>query len=99
VSDTQGQEEVRVRRVPKYGAFMAVGGGIGAIATLILTSLYEPDPRVGFGALFGYFALYGIPAGVLLGALLALLLDWIGRKRARAVTAEHDTRDQPGSPS
>jgi hypothetical protein len=93
VSDNQGQEEVRIRRVPKYGAFMAVGGGIGAIATLILTSLYPADPRVGFGALFGYFALYGIPAGVLLGALVALVFDWVGRKRSRSIIAEHDGGD------
>lgn len=79
-----------VRRVPKYGAFMAVGGGIAAILTLILTSLYPVDPSVGFGALFGYFSLFMIPFGIVVGALIALVLDRAGRKNARSVTAERE---------
>ena len=62
-----------------------VGGGIGAIATFIATSLYPVDPAVGFGALFGYFALFGVTGGVLLGALVAILLDRVSTRRARSV--------------
>jgi NhaP-type Na+/H+ or K+/H+ antiporter len=87
--------DVRVRRAPKFGAFMVVGGGLGAIVTLILTSLFPSDPNVGFIALFAYFCLYGIPAGVVLGALVALILDRRSSKRARTVAAEHESVEPP----
>ncbi len=85
------ETEVKLRRAPKFGAFMAVGGLIGALATLVATSLFPSDPAVGFVALFAYFALFGIPAGVALGAALALVLDRRSSKRARTATAERET--------
>jgi hypothetical protein len=87
--------DVRVRRAPKFGAFMVVGGGLGAIVTLILTSLFPSDPSVGFIALFAYFSLYGIPAGVVIGALIALILDRRSSKRAKTVAAEHESVEAP----
>ena len=92
---TVSQDDVRIRRVPKYATFIILGGAVGAIVTLVLTMSQPADPNVGYGALFGYFLLFGVPAGVLLGALLALLLDVIGRRRARTVTAEHTVVDAP----
>lgn len=84
------QQEVRVRRAPKYGAFMAVGAATGILVTLILTSLFPIDPLIGFGATFGYFAVFGIPIGIALGALIALGLDRLSRSRTRSVVAERD---------
>ena len=83
------QAEVSIRRAPKYATFMILGGAIGAIVTLVLTMTQKADPSVGYAALFGYFLLYGVPAGVALGALVALLIDRRSRKRARLVTVEH----------
>jgi cell division septal protein FtsQ len=85
------RDEVRIRRAPKLPAFMIVGGGVGAIATYIGTSLFPIDPTVGFAALFGYFALYGVTVGVVVGALLALIIDRIGLSRARNVMVERET--------
>jgi hypothetical protein len=84
-------ETVTVRRAPKLPAFMIVGGGIGAIVTLVLTSLQPADPTVGFGALFAYFCLYGIPAGIALGAAVALILDRVATRRAKTVEVEVST--------
>ena len=89
------QDDVRIRRVPKYATFIILGGAVGAVVTLVLTMSQPADPNVGYGALFGYFLLFGVPAGVLLGALLALVLDLVGRRRARTVTAEHTVVDAP----
>ena len=89
------EADVTVRRAPKYPVFLILGAVLGLLATLILTSLYPADPEVGFGALFGYFSLYGVPAGALIGALLAILLDVISVRRARSARAEQTTVDAP----
>lgn len=83
-------DEVTIRRAPKFGAFIVVGGAIGAIVTLIVTSRFPADPSVGFGALFAYFALYGVTAGVVLGAVLAIILDRISARRSKTVSVERE---------
>lgn len=88
-------QDVKIRRAPKIGAFLVVGGLIGMLTTLVLTSLFPADPNVGFIALFAYFSLFGIPAGVVLGALLALILDRSSRRRARDAVAERQTAADP----
>jgi hypothetical protein len=94
VSEQEPQDEVtgeaRIRRAPRIGRFLFLGAAVGLIGTLILTSLYPADPNVGFAALFGYFALYGVPIGVALGAILALVLDRLSERRARTVTVERE---------
>jgi len=92
-SDAANETEVRIRRAPKYPAFIIVGGGIGAIITFVLTASFPVDPKVGFAALFGYFALYGVTGGVLVGALLALLFDRVLLRRSRPATVVTELTD------
>ncbi len=87
----QNTDEVTVRRAPKIPAFLFVGAVVGAIVTLILTSLFPADPTVGFGALFAYFALYGITGGIVLGAVVGIILDRVSARRAKTVTIEVTT--------
>ena len=89
------ESEVSIRRAPRIGVFLVFGAMLGALVTLILTSLFEPDENVGFAASYAYFCLYGIPAGVALGAGVALLLDWRSRRRTRTVTVAHDEVTDP----
>lgn len=84
------ESEVSIRRAPRIGVFLVVGAVVGLLATLVLTSLFRPDPNVGFAASFAYFCLYGIPAGVVLFAIPALILDWRSRRRTRTVTVARD---------
>jgi NhaP-type Na+/H+ or K+/H+ antiporter len=84
------ESEVSIRRAPRIGVFLAFGAMLGLVVTLILTSLFEPDPKVGFLATFAYFCLYGIPAGVVLGGLVALILDRASTRRTRTVTVARD---------
>jgi hypothetical protein len=84
------ESEVSIRRAPKVGVFLIFGAMLGALVTLVLTSLFPPDPAVGFVASYAYFCLYGIPAGVVLGGIVALVLDVVATRRARTVTVAHD---------
>jgi ABC-type Co2+ transport system permease subunit len=84
------ESEVSIRRAPKVGVFLVLGAVLGAIVTLMLTSLFTADPTVGFLASFAYFCLFGVPAGLLLGAIVAIVLDVISTRRARTVTVARD---------
>ena len=88
MSDTPTETEVTIRRAPKVPVFLILGGALGATVTLVLTMLQPADPNVGYPALFGYFLLYGLPAGVLLGAVVAIILDIVSRRTTRTATAE-----------
>ena len=90
---------VSVRRAPKLGAFMVVGGLVGFLATLVVTSLYPADPNVGFAALLGYFSLFGVTIGVLVGAIIAVVLYRRSQRRARVVAAERQRVDAAPSVS
>jgi hypothetical protein len=92
-ASTSAQTEVRIRRAPRIPVFLILGALLGFIVTLALTSSFPTDPTVGFPATFGYFLLYGIPAGVVLGALVAIVLDRVSVRRAKTVSVEHTIVD------
>ena len=85
--------DVTIRRAPKIPVFLVLGALVGLVGTLIVTALQPADPAIGFAALFGYFSIYGIPLGVVLGGFLAILLDRVSARRAKSVTAEQTTVD------
>ena len=89
------EAELTIRRAPKIPAFLIVGGGLGGVVTFVLTGLYPIDPQVGLAALFGCFALFGVTGGVLLGALVALILDRISTRRARTARVIRETIETP----
>ena len=76
--------------------FLVVGALVGALVTLILTSLFPADPAVGFAATAGYFLLFGIPAGIVLGAVVGLIIDRVSIARARTVTVEREVVGDDG---
>jgi hypothetical protein len=83
-----GRDEVRVRRAPKYSAFLTVGGGLGAIVAFVATAINKVDPEVGFLQMFLFLALFGVTFGMLLGGIVALVLDRSYSRRSTTVTAE-----------
>jgi H+/gluconate symporter-like permease len=91
VSNTDDRETtVRIRRAPKFLVFIVLGAVLGVLVALLSTAYFPVDPSVGFGATFGYFALYGIVIGALVGAVIAILLDRLLSRRAKTVTASVD---------
>jgi hypothetical protein len=93
------ESEVSIRRAPRVGVFLVLGAVLGAIVTLILTSLFKADPNVGFFASFAYFCLFGVPAGLLLGAVVAIVLDAVSLRRSRTVTVARDEVSDPDQPA
>lgn len=93
--ETTATAGVRIRRAPKYPVFLAIGGAVGAIATVAITSAFPADPSIGLGPTIGYFMLFGVPFGVALGAVLALVLDRVSGRRASTLIAEHTVVDGP----
>ena len=87
------ESRVTVRRAPRYPRFIILGAGLGAVITFIGTAALPVDQTVGYAALFGYFALIGVPIGAALGAILAIVLDAVATRRARQFDAEHTTVD------
>ncbi|KQM80845.1 hypothetical protein [Agromyces sp. Leaf222] len=89
-------DTVTVRRAPKYGRFMTLGAGLGAIVALVLTLAFTPAESeivpVGFdgGQVFGFLLLICASIGVALGALIALAFDRSMAKRTASVGVEHE---------
>jgi hypothetical protein len=86
-ADEEEREAVTIRRAPRFSAFVATGAVLGLVVTLVVTSLFETDPAVGFAASAGYFALFGVPIGAVVGALVAILVDRRASRRAARVVA------------
>ena len=91
--ESVSEDRVTVRRAPKYGRFLILGAGAGVIAAYVGTALFPVDPDVGFAGTFGFFLVIAAPAGVALGALIAIGFDAIASRRAKQYSAERTTVD------
>jgi|GEM_PF-679352 len=92
------QAEVRIRRAPKISVFLILGALVGFLGTLILTALQPVDPAIGFAALFGYFLIYGIPTGVVVGGVVGVIFEWTSHRTAKIVPAERLVTEEPERP-
>ena len=81
---------MRVRRAPKLAAFVLAGVAVGLVGTLLVTSFFPADPSVGFAVLAGYFSLYGVTAGLVLGIVVWLILDRRSKREEKRAKARRD---------
>jgi len=88
--DEPREEEMLVRRAPKLAPFVLLGIAVGLIGTLLATSFFPADPSVGFAVLAGYFSLYGVTAGLVLGILVWLVLDRRSKREEKSARARRD---------
>ena len=92
-------ETVRVRRAPKISVFLLVGAGLGILTALILTFAFsgtsDESPNTGLvysqGQVFGFLVLICVSAGVVVGGVVALILDRMSSRRARDVVVDHES--------
>lgn len=92
-SETRHDLEVRVRRSPKYGAFMAIGALVGAVVAWLVSvnvtpGLSETGQRVDTTPVIGLVVVGGFVVGAALGAAVALAFDRALSKRTHTEMAE-----------
>jgi hypothetical protein len=92
-------ETVRVRRSPKYSVFLAGGAALGVLVAMILTFTFNgtggTSPNTGLvyspSQVFGFLLLICITLGVVVGGVVALLLDRSLAKRTRDVVVDRES--------
>lgn len=98
-TSTDRTELVQVRRAPKYGVFLALGAVLGVVAAMVLTFAFDGTAQPSAAGIrystlqvFGFLALIGVAAGLLVGAVLALILDRTLARHRHDVDAQHEHR-------
>lgn len=92
-------ETVRVRRSPKYSVFLAAGAALGVLVAMILTFMFNgtggTSPNTGLvyssSQVFGFLLLICITVGVVIGGVVALLLDRALATRTRDVVVDRES--------
>ena len=84
------RREITVRRAPRFIPFLALGVIAGFIAALAVAYPGPADPTYTRAATLGFFTIMFAIPGVCLGAVAALLLDWISVRKARRAVVERD---------
>jgi hypothetical protein len=69
------QHPRNARRAPNFTAFLITGGLVGLLVGIFLGVFGREDARYGTSAAVGFFGLFGAALGVLLGGVVAVLLD------------------------
>jgi uncharacterized membrane protein len=87
-TETEERTEVSVRRSPRYFRFMLTGAVVFAVVALILTFAFPSNPTYDRGTVFGFLLAVCAVVGVVVGAVVALLLDRATARRARRVEAD-----------
>ncbi|MEZ2390496.1 hypothetical protein AB6813_13280 [bacterium RCC_150] len=85
---TPERRGITVRRAPKFVPFMVLGGLVGVIAAAFVAYGLPGDASFDTGAVFGFFLVAFAAGGVLLGSIVALVLDKASVRRARRGVVE-----------
>jgi hypothetical protein len=65
----------KIRRAPNIPAFLLTGGVIGLVLGVLASVLGNDDTRYDMAAAVAFFGLIGAALGVLVGGIVAVLLD------------------------
>ncbi|MCS5730107.1 hypothetical protein N1031_10070 [Herbiconiux moechotypicola] len=95
---TESQSTVTVRRAPRYYRFMALGVAVGLVVTLVLTFAFPEQDDFSRLQVFGFTGLFIVAICAALGALVAIILDRVSRRRARTVVMDVEHVDAVPAP-
>jgi hypothetical protein len=84
----ESEHTVRVRRTPRYGRFMILGGAIFAVAAFIATYSFPQGSGYDRNTVFGFVLLAAVAVGVGLGALAAIIASAATKHTERTVMAD-----------
>lgn len=90
-------ETVRMRRAPRIGLFLTLGALPGAAVAVVLTFAFDGTAHpseigVQYSQMqvLGFLLLIGVAAGLVLGAIVALVLDRVSTRRSRDVRIDRE---------
>lgn len=66
---------VKVSRSPRFTRFLITGGVVGLLIGVLLSLVGHPDARYDASAALGFLGLVCAGLGVLVGGIIAVLLD------------------------
>lgn len=84
------RREITIRRAPRFVPFLALGVIAGFIAALVVAYTGPADPTYTREATLGFFTMMFAIPGACIGALVALLLDWVSVRKSRRAIVERD---------
>ena len=94
VSMSQSEQEVVIRRSPRFLRFFILGIILGIIVAMILTFAFPQTSQFTPIQVFGFLALICAVVGGTLGLVFALLLDRIWSGRTITTVAEHEVENK-----
>ena len=72
---------VRVRRAPRYQAFIGAGVAVGVLTALVTGLTGSVDAATGRGRLLAYLVIGLALVGATVGGLVAVAFERVGRRR------------------
>jgi nitrate reductase gamma subunit len=97
MAEIEHTETARVRRAPKVAVFLVLGAGVGVLVAMFLTFAFSAQNvsaatgvTYSSSTIFGFLAIICGALGLLLGGLIALILDRRSSRRSREVTIVRD---------
>lgn len=88
MSSAPERRSVTIRRAPKIIPFLVLGGLLALICAGIIAFTGPEGSQFSRGTVMGFFSALLLIPGLLLGAIVALVLDWISVRRSRKAIAE-----------
>ncbi|WP_115789661.1 hypothetical protein [Arthrobacter silvisoli] len=95
-ADSAPERRITVRRAPRFVPFMVLGGLLGIVVAAFVAFGLPADPQFDAGAVFGFFTVAFAAAGVILGCIVALILDRLSIRRSEHAIVEAVADDEPG---